>query len=170
VIIAIILWRVFIRLRRSIGRQLLSKTRPWITVCLYALVSTLVLMGAIGQPMNLLVLLGGAAVGLALAIYGLRLARFEVTPDGLYYTPSAHIGVAVSLLLIGRIIYRWVQVGFLGTAGPAPGTGPGALNSPLTLALFGTMAGYFTTYAIGLLRWRAGLPAMPAPQPAEPQG
>ncbi len=37
-------------------------------------------------------------------------------------------------------------------------------NSPLTLAIFGTLAGYYVTYAIGLLRWRARVALQP---PAE---
>jgi hypothetical protein len=31
------------------------------------------------------------------------------------------------------------------------------LQSPLTLAIFGLLAGYNTAYAIGLLRWRRGV-------------
>jgi hypothetical protein len=35
-------------------------------------------------------------------------------------------------------------------------TGPGAgfTSSPLTLLIFGTLAGYYVTYAIGLLSWQ----------------
>ena len=37
-------------------------------------------------------------------------------------------------------------------------------SNPLTMAIFGTLAGYYVTYAIGLLRWRARVSARP---PAE---
>ena len=30
-------------------------------------------------------------------------------------------------------------------------------RSPLTLIIFGTMAGYYAWYAIGVLRWRASV-------------
>jgi hypothetical protein len=41
------------------------------------------------------------------------------------------------------------------------------VRCPLTVAIFGTLAGYYVTYAIGLLRWRrrvrlAGAAAEPA--------
>jgi hypothetical protein len=36
--------------------------------------------------------------------------------------------------------------------------------SPLTMGLFGMLAGYYVTYAIGLLRWRASVSEQP---PAE---
>ena len=34
-------------------------------------------------------------------------------------------------------------------------------SSPLTMAIFGTLAGYYVTYAIGLLRWRAQVSRLP---------
>ena len=38
--------------------------------------------------------------------------------------------------------------------GAAPG-GAHFVRSPLTLAVLGTVAGYYAAYAAGLLRWRA---------------
>ena len=75
--------------------------------------------------------------------------------------PNTVLGVAVSLLFIGRILYR------LGTMFLTGGQfDPAAMQSfgrsPLTLALFGIVALYYTTFAIGVLAWyrkaRAGLP------------
>lgn len=169
----VIVWRLYIRFRRSVGRQLFRARRPWISVILFPLLTvfmTLTLV-SVNAQLALLALLGGAAVGVGLAIYGLRLTRFEVTPGGLYYTPNAHIGIALSLLFIGRIAYRFLQMGgmFPGTGASMSGAPPSpGWNSPFTLLFFGPLAGYYTTYAIGLLRWRASL-TTPAAQPAEPQ-
>ena len=44
---------------------------------------------------------------MALGILGLRLTRFETTGEGMLYTPSAHLGIALSTLLVGRIVYRF---------------------------------------------------------------
>jgi hypothetical protein len=95
------------------------------------------------------------AIGIGLAVYGLRVTRFESTPSGLYYTPSAHIGVALSLLVVARVAYRLFQ-SYAATAGF---TEPPAslVRSPLTLLLVGTLAGYYAWYALGLLRWRRSL-------------
>lgn len=49
-----------------------------------------------------------AASGLAggaLALFGLRLTRFENTPQRRFYTPHGGIGFAFSGLLIGRLAY-----------------------------------------------------------------
>jgi hypothetical protein len=166
-IVALILWRLYARFRRSVGRQHLSKVRPWITVSVFPILIALFVLGSFHVPMALLALLGGTAVGIGLGIFGLRLTRFEVTPTGLYYTPSAHLGIALSLLLVARVGWRFiVQGGLL----PPPGTPPQP-NSPLTLLVFGALAGYYTAYAIGLLRWRQSVvTSPPVAEPAKPQG
>ena len=150
---AFVVWRFYSRIRRMVVRQKLSKVRPWITVCALPVVVVLFAVGSIAQPLSMAALLGGAVIGTGLGIYGLRLTRFENTPEGLYYTPSAHLGVALSVLLIGRVGYRAMQMysaaDVSGTTPPAPFTG-----TPITLLIFGALAGYYVRYAIGLIRWR----------------
>ena len=148
---ALVLWRFYSRMRRMVGRQQLSGVRPWITVSILPLIFLLLAVASFAQPTSLLALAGGAVFGIGLGVYGLRVTQFENTPQGLFYTPSAHLGVALSLLLLGRILYRFVLVS---SYSGAPPTGPQFGTTPVTLVIFGTLAGYYVTYAIGLLRWR----------------
>jgi hypothetical protein len=90
----------------------------------------------------------------ALGVIGLRLTRCEVTGAGLFYTPSAYLGIALSTLLVCRIAYRFASGGF-SDARAATSTPPAL--TPLTLLLVGTLAGYYCTYALGLLHWHAGM-------------
>ena len=151
---ALILWRFYSRMRRMIGRQQLSNVRPWITVAVFPLLTVLLVSLSLGKPQSLLGLVAGLIVGIGLGVYGFRVTKFEVTPQGLFYTPSAHVGIALSLLLAGRILYRLIQIsGFSGTTPPPPPAN--YATTPLTLLIFGTLAGYYATYAIGLLRWRS---------------
>ena len=76
-----------------------------------------------------------------------------MTPAGLFYTPNAHLGIALSLLLVLRIGYRVAMLALNGQNFDPQSMQLG--TSPLTMAIFGTLAGYYVTYAIGLLRWRA---------------
>ncbi len=150
---ALIAWRVYSRIRRVIGRQRLSTVRPWITVVVFPLLLVLILATSLLHPMTAAAVAAGTAVGIGLGLLGTRLTRFEVTPAGLFYTPNAHLGIALSLLLVVRIGYR---VGMLALNGQNLDAQSMQLGtSPLTMALFGTLAGYYVTYAIGLLRWRA---------------
>jgi hypothetical protein len=158
-LLALIAWRLYARVRRNIGRQRLSRVRPWITVVVFPLIITLLAFAARGQPTNLAYLAVGLALGVGLGLFGLRLTRFEVTSEGLFYTPSAHIGIALSLMVIGRVVYRY---SLNGLPGSSPGAPPSTLT-PLTLLLVGMLGGYYCVYAIGLLRWSLRNRA-PAPQ------
>ncbi len=152
---ALIVWRVYSRVRRMVGRQQLSEVRPWITVCLFPVVLVLLLFGSFAHLGTVLVVAAGVGLGTALGFYGLRLTKFEQTLSGLFYTPNAHLGVTLSLLFLGRIAYRAAQLYFTATPVSAPSSD--FVRSPLTLLIFGTLTGYYITYAVGLLRWRVRL-------------
>jgi hypothetical protein len=157
IMIPLVAWRMYSRVKRSIGRQTLSKVRPWLTISLFPLL--LILFGStaisLARPALLWAQAGGIAVGVVLGIYGLRHTKFENTPQGMFYTPNAHIGIAISLLFLGRVIYRMFV---MYTTDPyAQQNSASFALSPLTLGIFGVMAGYYVTYAIGLVRWRKGV-------------
>lgn len=151
-VVALVAWRLHARLRRMVGRQRLSILRPWLTGIVLPLVLALILATRLLPALAALAAAAGAALGIVLGLLGTRLTRFEATPAGLFYTPNAHLGIALSLLLVLRIGYRVTLLALTGQALDAPSLQLG--SSPLTLAICGTLAGYYVTYAIGLLRWR----------------
>ncbi len=164
-IIALIAWRLYARIRRNIGRQKFRPARPWITLCVFPLLLVLLGFATMTHALSEGSLWAGVAVGVGLGVLGQRLTRFEVTPEGYFYTPSAHLGIALSTLLVCRIAYRFVIIGVPGMGGGPPA---GQSLTPLTLLLLGTLAGYYCTYAAGLLRWygRARAEPQTAPPPA----
>ncbi len=154
---ALVAWRLYSRMRRMVGRQRLAPLRPWFTVILFPLLVILLLLGALaapgGDPMTAAGLGAGVVLGILLGRYGIRLTKFEATPAGLFYTPNAHLGIALSLLLVARLAYRFLTPLLNGQPIATPAGPPS--GSPMTLAIFGMLAGYYVTYAIALLRWRA---------------
>jgi hypothetical protein len=165
---ALIGWRIYKRVRSLVGRQRLTAWRPWISVCLFPLLIIGLFVGLASHPARVLPELAGVVLGIGLAFYSLRLTRFENTPAGLYYTPNAHIGIVLSLLLVARLGYRLVQSYLATNAFTAPPVS--LLRSPLTVFIVGLLAGYYAAYAFGLLRWRHKLQrsAVPAPAADEP--
>lgn len=165
VLVPLVAWRVYARVRRMVGRQKLSRVRPWLTLIFFPLLLGLLAFVTLSHPERLALLAGGVAAGVGLARYGISKTRFEATPQGLFYTPNAHLGIALSLLFIGRLAYRFLQV-YL--AEPGFQNDPADFGrSPLTLAIFGLLAGYYVGYAFGLLRWKHSLGnQLPSP-PAE---
>jgi hypothetical protein len=149
----LVAWRLYSRFRRLVGRQHMNPRRVWATVIFFPILLAFLSLPSIEHPMSAAALLSGIVVGIGLGLYGLRVTRFEIQPEGHFYTPSAHLGIALSLLLVARLAYRFVQVGLTGAPAATPPTG--LVRSPLTLLLIATLAGYYVTYAIGLIRWRA---------------
>jgi len=147
VMLPLIGWRMYSRIRRMVGRQRSTSVRPWITVVALPILLSLIALASMAHPATLGALLGGIAAGIVLGVYGLKLTKFEKTAEGLFYTPNAHLGIALSLLLVGRVIYRVVQVSTVATANSFG-------SSPFTMAILGTLAGYYVSYAIGHLLWR----------------
>jgi hypothetical protein len=152
VLAPLIAWRAYSRIRRNIGRQKLGKWRPWITVTIFPVIAVLIAMTAFAQPAHLAAMLGGMAAGIVLGVFGTAHTRFENTPEGIFYTPHAHIGIAVSALFIGRVVWRMFEL-YSMDAGVQPHPGDFA-SSPVTLSIFGLLAGYYVTYAVGLIRYR----------------
>ncbi|CAN5360317.1 hypothetical protein BH10PSE17_BH10PSE17_25250 [soil metagenome] len=153
-LIPLIGWRLYKRFRRMVGRQTSVAWRHWTTVVVFPTILTLLGTFAFRSPLALEALFGGVAAGLILALVGLRLTRFEHTPQGFFYTPNAHIGIALTLLFAGRIAYRFINLATLDGSMPQGMDHADFGRSPWTLLIFGMLAAYYTTYAIGLLRWR----------------
>jgi hypothetical protein len=164
-IAVLVVWRVFVRVRRLVGRQPLRRVRAWITVCAFPLLLIGLAFSALQHPWSAVAEAAGVAIGVALGVAGLQRTKFEVTPAGLFYTPSAHIGIALSLLLVGRLAWRAAQFYLHSEVIMAPPAD--FARSPLTMLIVGTTAGYYASYAFGLLRWRARVLAAPGPVPIE---
>jgi cytochrome b561 len=154
VLVPLIGWRMYSRVRRLVGRQRSRAWRHWTAAILFPLLAALLALPALRDPLALAALAGGLAAGLGLGLWGLGLTRFERTAEGWFYTPNAHIGIALSLLLVARIGWRLFEMQVHG----APARGAQLAASPLTLAIFGTFAGYYASYATGVLRWRRSAP------------
>jgi ABC-type multidrug transport system permease subunit len=85
----------------------------------------------------------GALAGMA----GLRLTRFERTPQGLYFTPPAWLVALLTALVAARLalaLWQWLQpVGSL----------PALLGERASLfAVAGVLLGYYVAYGWGLKR------------------
>jgi hypothetical protein len=157
VLVPLIAWRLVVRFRRLTQRQRLSRLRPWITLTVFPMLLGLLAMTAFvppapPQPWKLAWLVCGLVLGGLLALYGLKRTQFEaIAGDGLYYTPDARLGIAISVLFLLRLVWR---LGELVLHGTAASQAPQFVLSPWTLAPIGVFSGYFMIYAAGLLLWR----------------
>ena len=165
---ALIAFAIYRRVRRNIGRQSFQPGRLKWRIALFAVIGALILFTALRDPALAGAMAAGIAGGGALGWFGLRHTQFETTGEGRFYTPHTYIGAFVSALFLGRIAYRFVVL-YSASHAVAADSMPfaGYQKSPLTLALFGVVVGYYIAYYAGVLG-RFGRPdastAAPTPE------
>lgn len=166
---AVVLFVLYRRFRRNIGRQRLRPTAMWIRVVVLALVCVLLLVSPFRTSMSLVAAAIGVVIGIGLGFYALAHTRFEATREGRFYTPNGYIGMAVTALLIGRLIYRFTVIypaihsaAQQAAQNPQLQASPFAAyqRSPLTLGIYFLLAGYYICYYVNvIIKSRATTPS-----------
>jgi hypothetical protein len=149
---AIVAFGVYRRVRRNIGRQILTATRQYVRMGLISVLCLVLAFLHPLQPIGVAYIGSGLLVGAVIGWFALRHTEFAATPEGYFYTPHLYIGIAVTALFVGRLLYRVVLV-YGAMANAAPGTTPTPDNNPLTLGILFLTASYYIVYCTGLLRW-----------------
>lgn len=147
-------WAIYRRVRMHIGRQPLNprrlKLRSAVMICLLALFAGPAVVA--GRLEAVAALAAGGTVGLAIAWFALRHTTFLEENGQEFYVPHPWLGLALSLLLVGRMGYRYYQMyPVLEQTGAMPPMALAAL-SPLTLGLLTLILLYNTAFSVGLLR------------------
>jgi hypothetical protein len=167
---ALVVFAIYRRLRRSFGRQVLSPKRMILRIALLAVVGCMLLPLGLRSGQFLTAELVGAALGIGLGLWGAERTRFQMYGDRMHYVPHTYTGIAVSLLFLGRLVFRIVQVysgaGHLADAHVADAHVASAadasqafvpaymLRSPLTVGIFFVLAGYYLCY-YSLVLWKS---------------
>jgi hypothetical protein len=161
-IAALVVFLVYRRFRRNFGQQLLRPVRMQIRIVVLLIVGCLLLPQALRSGGVAAALLAGLACGVILALWGAARTRYLKIDNQLYFVPHTYTGVAVSLLFLGRLVYRFLQVYSSARAGHGAGLDsadrafapPGMLQSPLTVGLFFILMGYYVCY-YSIVLWKS---------------
>ncbi len=139
-------WLYYRRIRRSFGRQAWQPRRTIARLVLVTLVALALLSAAVFLPHVGLGIGIGAAAGAALGMLALKHTHAQVIEGQRYYTPNPWIGGGLTLLLLGRLAWRWSRGTF------ASGSAQAAQQaSPLTMGIAATLIAYSLVYNIGLV-------------------
>jgi hypothetical protein len=160
---ALVVIAIYRRFRRSFGRQLVRARRMTWRIALLCLAGCTLVPVALQSMPFLGAEVVGAALGVALGLWGAERTRFEMYGGRLHYVPHTYTGVAVSLLLLGRLSYRLVEAyanahaPHVAYASPDPSQvfAPDSMvKSPLTVGIFFVLLGYYLYY-YGWLLWKS---------------
>jgi cytochrome b561 len=165
VLVPLLVWRIYARLKRLANRQLSTPWRHWLSIGLFMLVLAVMAAVVMSNVLSLSSLAAGALAGFWAGIWGIKLTRFERSEQGMFFKPHRYLGIGVAMLFVARVIYRGLEL-YTNSRAPVPAPLPmmDFLYHPLTLLPLGLLAGYFASYSGGLLRKRARLQAVSAPQ------
>jgi hypothetical protein len=152
---------VFRRLRRSFGRQPLRPIRMRVRIGILILLACSLVPVAASSSRFLIADVGAALAGIALGLWGAKRTRYQTFEGQLYYIPHTYTGIAVSLLFVGRLVYRLVEIYSTDHAdrvndatsmhGLAPPTG---VQSPATVGLLCAVVGYYVCF-YSLVLWKS---------------
>ena len=87
VMLAVVAWAIYRRVRRTIGRQPLQPKRMQARMFVLGLAGVITLAFSFRDVELAGALFAGLAAGAALGYFGLRHTKFETTPQGQFYTP-----------------------------------------------------------------------------------
>jgi hypothetical protein len=155
VMIPVLAFAVWRRVRSQFGPQPIRRNKMTLRVIVFAVLGSLIAAASLHDIRLLGGLGGGVVAGAALGLIGLRLTRFQVDPvKGDCYVPNPYVGTLVTVLFLGRLLYRFAMLSPQmqdPTGATPPVHGPDIGQSPLTLAIFGLLVGYYICYFAGLL-------------------
>jgi hypothetical protein len=141
-------WVYYRRIRRHFGRQPYQHKRALLRTGVLAAVLCGLIVMAIALPTVGLAIVAGLLLGAALGVTALRHTRIEAVDGARWYTPNPWIGGALSLLLVGRLAWRWGQGMF------SQGGAQLAQNmSPLTIGILAVLVAFYVVNGAGLA-WR----------------
>ena len=115
-----------------------------VRIALLSLVLVSLVLAGIFVPHAGWAVTAGLAIGFGLGFYGVSLTSVELVDGNRSYLPNPWIGAALSVLLIGRLAWRFLHGGFM-----QPQASTGA--SPLTLAFAAALIGYYLIHSIVLV-------------------
>lgn len=156
VIVALLGWSMYRRVRRSITFQPLRPSRFTVRMVLFTVIGLLYLAGVIVQyPLDGVWAVIGLLLGGILAYFAIRTTEFRPNGGQWLYRPHSWIGVILIVLFIGRIAFRAVEVSsaLTNTTAAGPAGMQAYQRDPLTTGVFFILIAYYLGYYTFLI-WR----------------
>ncbi len=163
IIILLVVFAIFRRVRRNIGWQPLNTRKLIIRSILFLVIGLVFMAEGVSHPLSLVSDIVGIVLGAGLAYYGAGLTRYEQRGERWFYQPNTWIGSVVIALFLGRLVYRLFTAYSMGAFNgqAASSAGMNQMNwttgSSWSAGFLLIMFAYYVCYYIILLRKRKHL-------------
>ena len=158
IMLPLLAWIVWRRVNRQFGRQPIQRKRMIGRIVVFAVIGGVLSLAGFHSVQLAEGLVCGMLIGALIGLVGLRLTRFEIDPiKGDCYVPNPWIGALLTVLLLGRLAWRFLVVlpqmqQASGAAAQNAGFQAQSVSySPLTMLVVGLLVGYYIVYFTGLL-------------------
>ncbi|MEK3913200.1 CcdC protein domain-containing protein [Paenibacillus sp. FSL H7-0331] len=156
-IMALIAFGIYRRLKRTIGFQKLNRKRLIFRTTIFGVLGCVFLYAGLLHPIHFIADAVGLAVGLILSYYAIKHIQFEKRDDAWYYRTHLWVEVTLIVLLLGRIVYRLLAMYYLKsdsgmTGAAAAPTLESYTKDPLTVGIFFVLISFYIRYFTYLLR------------------
>ncbi|SFM15402.1 Protein of unknown function [Paenibacillus sp. 1_12] len=161
-IMALIAFGIYRRVKRTIGFQKLSRKRLIFRTTIFSLLGCVFLYTGLLHPIHFIADAIGLAAGLILSYYAIKHIRFEKRDDVWYYRTHLWVEVTIIVLLLGRIVYKLLSVYYLQNGSDMSSAAPSLesyTKDPLTVGIFFVLISFYIRYFTYLLRKQKELEA-----------
>ena len=162
VLVPLLVWRIYSRLKYMLKRQESQMWRHWLSAVAFPVLLAWLALSMLGNELGLSCLAAGALGGAWLGVFGLKGTRFETVGRRYFFTPNLRIGIIVFMLFAARMLYRGLELYMISRVEtPNLMSQTEFVQSPATTVVLGLLAGYCAAYSIGMIRWRRAQQPLP---------
>jgi hypothetical protein len=152
ILIVVLAWAAYRRIKRTVGYQPLSVRRLRTRIIILAVIGALPLVAGVLHPFLYAAFAMGAAAGAALSLVAAHYLVFERREGKLFYRTHVWVEIVVLVLFFGRIVYRLAEVLRHPPGSASAGAQPfGTLNDPLSAGALAFFLAYYIAFAWNLL-------------------
>ncbi|PGL72533.1 hypothetical protein [Bacillus sp. AFS055030] len=106
IIILLLVYRIFKRVRKSIGWQQLNRKKMYFSTVIFFIIGTLILLQSGFKPIILTSDIVGILIGIGLAYFASTKTNYENRNGAWFFNTNIWISSTVTLLFFGRLVYR----------------------------------------------------------------
>ena len=157
--ILIVAFALYRRVRRNIGWQKYSSKQIKFRAVLFIVIALFVLASSFSFPLVYISDAVGIGIGLVLAYFAIKTTQFQEREGKWLYRPNAWIGTILLALVFGRIIYRvfsnidvYKSLAGSGSNPPDPNQMSTYISHPYTAGIIFILIAYYISYYLFLMQ------------------